>query len=452
MDVVSKPKRAKLNSYNNFGIEINGKIISIDGSPFGKFKGVKRAGNYLLGPRLGNSPVRSIVQCLAKKNGTDNFYTLKILTLQELEDESMDDKQGKMLLHTEYSLLSLLQYQEGIVHHHGLFKDECKEEVDPYDLPYTGKRRQRVCLVLDCLCAHEFSRETCALINMQHYVIREKKLSEKEAVTLFYHVVRVVSDLHRQNVVHRDLKLGNIVLNKHTRKITITNFCLGKHLLNENDLLKDQRGSPAYISPDVLSGKPYLGKPSDMWALGVVLYTMLYGQFPFYDSVPQELFRKIKAAEYSIPGSDGRVSELANDIIRNLLVLSPTKRMTADQVLDSLNSILAAWHLTMTMENDFQIVPEYSPPDNKKDNTKETVCVGTSPNSDHTSNFDAVVVSSFQGCKRVQSKEDLVVGPINKKPRMGGIFAVCHVNEDETSLTQADIQKYHHLLPGSSGQ
>lgn len=49
MDVVSKPKRAKLNSYNNFGIEINGKVISIDGSPFGKFKGVKRAGNYLLG-------------------------------------------------------------------------------------------------------------------------------------------------------------------------------------------------------------------------------------------------------------------------------------------------------------------------------------------------------------------------------------------------------------------
>ena len=47
--------------------------------------------------------------------------------------------------------------------------------------------------------------------------------------------------------------------------------------------------------------KPYKGKPSDMWALGVVLFTMLYGQFPFYDSVPQELFRKIKSAEFSIP-------------------------------------------------------------------------------------------------------------------------------------------------------
>ena len=52
----------------------------------------------------------------------------------------------------------------------------------------------------------------------------------------------------------------------------------------------------------IFVGKPYLGKPSDMWALGVVLFTMLYGQFPFYDSQPQELFRKIKAAEFTVPG------------------------------------------------------------------------------------------------------------------------------------------------------
>ena len=58
---------------------------------------------------------------------------------------------------------------------------------------------------------------------------------------------------------------------------------------------------PRVPLPHLSAGRPYRGKPSDMWALGVVLFTMLYGQFPFYDSIPQELFRKIKAAEYSVP-------------------------------------------------------------------------------------------------------------------------------------------------------
>lgn len=83
----------------------------------------KRAGPYLLGPPIGTSPVKSIVQCLARKEGSDKFYTIKILTLKDQEDsETQDDRQGKMLLHAEYSLLSLLHSQDGVVHHHGFFK------------------------------------------------------------------------------------------------------------------------------------------------------------------------------------------------------------------------------------------------------------------------------------------------------------------------------------------
>ena len=156
---------------------------------------------------------------------------------------------------------------------------------------YTGRKLRRICLVLDCLTPNDFTSRTQHLINLQHHVIREKKLNEREALSIFYHVVCVVNRLHEKNVIHRDLKLGNIVLDLRSRKVTLTNFCLGKHLMNNSDLLKDQRGSPAYISPDVLSGKPYAGKPSDMWALGVVLFTMLYGQFPFYDNAPHELFQ-----------------------------------------------------------------------------------------------------------------------------------------------------------------
>ncbi|XP_058017518.1 serine/threonine-protein kinase 40-like isoform X3 [Ahaetulla prasina] len=86
----------------------------------------KRAGPFILGPRLGNSSVPSIVQCLARKDGTDDFYQLKILTLEDKNDHGTETQEerrrGKMLLHTEFSLLSLLHNQDGVVHHHGLFQ------------------------------------------------------------------------------------------------------------------------------------------------------------------------------------------------------------------------------------------------------------------------------------------------------------------------------------------
>ncbi|KAG8451519.1 hypothetical protein GDO86_003647 [Hymenochirus boettgeri] len=321
----------------------------------------KKAGPFILGPRLGNSPVPSIVQCLARRDGTDDFYQLKILSLEERGDktgETQEERQGKMLLHTEYSLLSLLHNQDGVVHHHGLFQDRTCEVLEDMEAnKLVRKMRKRICLVLDCLCAHDFSDKTADLINLQHYVIKEKRLGERETVVIFYDVVRVVEALHKKNIVHRDLKLGNMVLNKRTHRITITNFCLGKHLVSEDDLLKDQRGSPAYISPDVLSGRPYRGKPSDMWALGVVLFTMLYGQFPFYDSIPQELFRKIKAAEYSIP-EDGRVSENTVCLIRKLLVLDPQQRLTASEVLESLGAIISSWQSMSSLSGPLQVVPD----------------------------------------------------------------------------------------------
>ncbi|CAG2160903.1 unnamed protein product, partial [Oppiella nova] len=88
-------------------------------------RGLRRVGQYVLGMRLGNSPVRSIVQCLARRIAdpqTDRFFAVKILTLEDSYGESQDDRQGKMLLHTEYSLLSLLHDMPGVIHHWGLFK------------------------------------------------------------------------------------------------------------------------------------------------------------------------------------------------------------------------------------------------------------------------------------------------------------------------------------------
>ena len=224
----------------------------------------------------------------------------------ETEIVDKETLQGKVLLHNEFTLLSMLDDLEGVIHQHGFFSDYAFEErqIERDDGTmasiYTGRIRRRLILVLDCVHAHEFCDESGAYISLQRH-ISVARLSERDALELFYEVVKVVEQLHARNIIHRDLKLNNIVLDRRTGRIVLTNFFLGKHLINEQECLFDQRGSPAYISPDVLGGKPYRGKPSDMWALGVILYTIVYGKFPFLDTTPSALFRKIREADYSIP-------------------------------------------------------------------------------------------------------------------------------------------------------
>ncbi|KAK2190759.1 hypothetical protein NP493_71g05023 [Ridgeia piscesae] len=411
---------------------------------------VRKIGPYLIGPLLGSSPVKSIVQCLARKQGTDDFYTLKVLTLpdERSSKQQQEDRQGKMLLHTEYSLLSLLHSQEGVVHHHGLFKDDAQEETvnSRGQMELTGRLRKRLCLVLDCLVPHDFSNKNASLINLQHYVIKEKKLSEKQAIVIFFDIVHVVESLHSKNIVHRDLKLGNMVLDKQQRRVTLTNFCLGKHLIRETDPLKDQRGSPAYISPDVLSGQPYMGKPSDMWALGVVLFTMLYGQFPFYDSAPQELFRKIKAAEYRIP-SDGRVSENTTKLIRQLLVLDPNTRLTATQVLDSLRVIIVTWRNMSAPVVPLQVVPEISDEDDANDKDESEVPATSDPRSTdavlapHPSEFELLLRQAQIECDTVKTPTFV----LQHQPRLQPIIQ--RVSCDAQPLTPLEVITHRHLLP-----
>ncbi|XP_018020571.1 serine-rich adhesin for platelets [Hyalella azteca] len=579
-----------------------------------------RAGDYWLGPYLGSSPVNSVVQCLARKVGTDEFYTMKVLTIYEGEDETQDDRQGKMLLHTEHSLLSMLKDTPGVIGMHALFQDyafdcvrrcspmrpshvkasvsmrkknqtqrqrsqnvgslkkipsfrpsnersssqrrqssastsraapansatirpasastatpnltatlpseptssaddgsvstfqptatlpslstsstfvaaaavpatstvssvfalpppppprrrrgnfsssrtrgninssrqantlpryvtiprqsgrryhrrlqstesqglrarealrhrrivedsrrtrastsshrsssstrnsgegrrfiprflgighrgrfgpiddflyDAADVSDPRDLDclYTGRIVRRLCLVLDCVTPHEFSNKTDHLMNLQHYVIARQALPELEALTILYHTAAVVHSIHEKNIVHRDLKLGNLVVERGSGRVILTNLCLGQFLMPGCPKLQDQRGSPAYISPDVLSAQPYRGKPSDMWSLGVVLFTMLYGHFPFYDKVPHELFKKIKAAKYIIPRNDNVKGDTV-DLIHCLLEVKPSVRYTSGQLLARLSASIPA---RLALESRrvtphvFQIVPD----------------------------------------------------------------------------------------------
>uniref|UniRef100_A0A182MN97 Serine/threonine-protein kinase 40 n=1 Tax=Anopheles culicifacies TaxID=139723 RepID=A0A182MN97_9DIPT len=324
-------------------------------------KRCRKAGDFVIGYELGTSPGVPQTQYLARKQGSNEFYLLKILSFDpETEIVDKETLQGKVLLHNEFTLLSMLDDLDGVIHQHGFFSDYAFEErqIERDDGTvqsiYTGRIRRRLILVLDCVHAHEFCDESSAFISLQRH-ISVARLSERDALELFYEVVKVVEQLHARNIIHRDLKLNNIVLDRRTGRIVLTNFFLGKHLINEQECLFDQRGSPAYISPDVLGGKPYRGKPSDMWALGVILYTIVYGKFPFLDTTPSALFRKIREADYTIPSGFNTTHE-TKSLIKRMLTLNPDERLTASEVRMELQQNLRKFRRPRM--NCDQLVPE----------------------------------------------------------------------------------------------
>lgn len=346
------------------------------------------AGPYVIGHELGTSPGVPQTQYLARMENTNDFYLLKILSYDiDSEMVNKETQQGKTLIHTEYTILSLLADLDGIIHHHGLFCDFALEEkqVESPDHSgvqwvYTGKVRRRLILVLDCVHAHEFCERSSAYVNLQKYV-QSHRFPEIEALTVFYEIVKVVEQLHLRNVIHRDLKLNNIVLNRRTNKIVLTNFFLAKHLNSEDDNLYDQRGSPAYISPDVLGGKPYKGKPSDVWALGVILFTIVYGKFPFLDTTPAALFKKIRQADYTIP-LESKASSLTINLIKSMLTLNPTERYTASEVRKELERTIS--HLRGPRIEVDQIVPEVEEFDVPSQERQKTAAKGRESSSTAT--------------------------------------------------------------------
>ncbi len=101
--------------------------------------------------------------------------------------------------------------------------------------------------------------------------------------------------------------------------------------MDNTGLLTDKRGCPAYICPEKLQSDSYSGKAADLWSLGVILYTLLVGNYPFFDSTPQELFSKVRTGYYQVPE---HVSYLARSVISSLLTYDPTQRVPALAILE----------------------------------------------------------------------------------------------------------------------
>ncbi|CAN2387810.1 Serine threonine-protein kinase SIK1 [Pristimantis euphronides] len=159
------------------------------------------------------------------------------------------------------------------------------------------------------------------------YLTVRGRLSEEEARTKFLQILSAVEYCHSQNIVHRDLKTENLLLCENM-DIKLADFGFGNFYM-EGRPLNTWCGSPPYAAPEVFQGKEYEGPLLDVWSLGVVLYVLLCGSFPFDGPNLPTLRQRVLDGRFRIPYY---MSQDCEALLRRMLVVDPGKRLTIAQI------------------------------------------------------------------------------------------------------------------------
>lgn len=163
---------------------------------------------------------------------------------------------------------------------------------------------------------HMIVMELCPGGDLLNYVRKRRKLTEKYAKFVFKQIMQGIAYLHENKVAHRDIKLDNILLDGHGN-IKIGDFGVSRRI-EENEILFEQCGTPAYIAPEIVKDMGYKGFPVDIWSAGICLYAMLYGNVPFKANQIGDL-NTVEQLNQEIEYKKDVVSEKAIDLMKIML-------------------------------------------------------------------------------------------------------------------------------------
>lgn len=171
-------------------------------------------------------------------------------------------------------------------------------------------------------------------------LMEKEQFSEKEARDIIAPIIDAINYLHSLGIIHRDIKPENLLFSSKeldSAVIKVADFGFARFVQDEDKdgLATTVCGTPNYVAPEVLEQKPY-GTPCDSWSIGVVLYILLCGCPPFNgdDENHFQLFQNIIKCEYDFSHETWEhVSQAPKDLIKNLLVFEPSKRLSPAALL-----------------------------------------------------------------------------------------------------------------------
>lgn len=152
------------------------------------------------------------------------------------------------------------------------------------------------------------------------------RFGEKQSAIYIKSLASALYYLHKKNVIHRDIKLENLLLgNEGELKMADFGWCVHEPNSKRTTLC----GTLDYLPPEMVQGKPHT-KNVDLWSLGVLAYELLVGQPPFTAPTYEATYKKIMKVQYSVPDY---VSLGAKHLMKNLLVLNPDERMPLEKII-----------------------------------------------------------------------------------------------------------------------
>lgn len=179
---------------------------------------------------------------------------------------------------------------------------------------------------------HYILLERCCRFSLMDMSRQRRVFTVPEAQYIMLQLIQAADYMHSNRVIHRDLKLGNIMIDS-TGCMKIGDFGFAAELSTFDEKKKTMCGTPNYIAPEILSVSTTggYGFEVDVWCLGVILYTLVVGTPPFETNAVNTTYQKIKRGDYTFPSS-ARVSDSCADLIRWILQKDPKMRPQLIQI------------------------------------------------------------------------------------------------------------------------